>query len=115
MKARAYPTAWDAVAPPTPRSRNHSHEWKQTKARYRKRREALIAKLGGRCTACGSREDLHFDHPNGRTWNVRAVNQMIRLRRYEREAERGELQLLCSSCNGYDGAVRKRFHAAIRS
>lgn len=70
--------------------------------RAQERREALIQKLGGRCANidCESPlENLELDHIHGRDWNVIDYSQMGRVRKYEKEAAAGLLQVLCASCN----------------
>lgn len=111
--AQGYPAEWDEV------DDDGFTRWEREKERRRKqfvrRRRALVRELGGECVQCGTDEDLHFDHPNGRTWEPRRTNQLQRMRRYEADHEAGNLQLLCGSCNGYDGANKKRFYAAIKA
>jgi 5-methylcytosine-specific restriction endonuclease McrA len=78
----------------------------------RKRRDALIEKLGGACARCGQTAEesgyaLEFDHPHGRDWEPRKLNRWSRVVRYERDAEAGRLRLLCKQCNSADGAGRR--------
>lgn len=73
------------------------------KAQVKRRRAALIAKLGGRCAKCGGRWRLEFNHPKGRDWDPARLNQRSRIARYEREAARGLVDLGCRRCNaGFD-------------
>lgn len=66
----------------------------------------LIAKLGGRCDRCGSRQQLEPDHVNGRTWSPRSVSKEQRLQRYAHEFRSGvPLRDLCRHCNASDGAT----------
>jgi hypothetical protein len=71
----------------------------------RKTREALIIKLGGKCAKAGQpgaspcEGALEFDHFNGRDYNPNKLSSSARMARYKREAERGELQLLCAKHN----------------
>jgi 5-methylcytosine-specific restriction endonuclease McrA len=70
----------------------------------RGRRAALVARLGGVCACCGSAKDLELDHyPERARVELRRMSQGQRQREYEREAERGNLRLLCSRCNGSAG------------
>lgn len=118
--APAYPPEWDDVPgtvlpekpePPTAR-RDHQAEWRRRKLRvYNKAcelREKLRAVLGGRCSnpKCRTTERLEFHHPEGRNWEPREKNLLQRMRLYWRDHDRGLLALLCSPCNGRDGAIR---------
>ena len=73
---------------------------------YQKRRAALIEKLGGVCVYCKrdgieNRTDLEFDHKFGnRTWCMRKLGPLQRLKRIELEADKGEIQILCGRHNG---------------
>lgn len=66
-----------------------------------RRRQALVKALGGRCSLCGQRHALEFDHvdPKTRTWVAAKVGSRDRVVRYEREAAQGLLRLLCRACN----------------
>ncbi len=76
-----------------------------------RQRYDLMVELGGRCANCGAEDDLEFDHPNGRSWDLRVVSRWTRIIRYRREAREGNLRLLCKPCNGSDGArARWRRH-----
>jgi hypothetical protein len=74
---------------------------KQT--RYARRlREELIAQLGGKCEMrfkgpCAG--ELQFDHKEGRDYNPNKLSYSARMARYRREAEAGELRLLCEKHN----------------
>lgn len=69
---------------------------------YRRRRRALIAKLGGHCAICGSGRKIEFDHPNGRDYDLAKMARWTRIKQYEEEAEKGLIRLLCRYCNaGY--------------
>lgn len=119
--AYAYPPDWDDVPAPEPeppeipgvgRQRDHKVEWRRRRLRvYNKAcelRDELRRILGGRCsnTKCRSDHDLEFHHPYGRDWEPREKNLMQRMRLYRRDFELGRLTLLCSPCNGLDGAFR---------
>ncbi len=76
----------------------------------------LMVELGGRCANCGVEDGLEFDHPNGRSWEPRAMSRWARIIRYRREAREGKLRLLCKPCNGSDGArARWRRRASSRA
>lgn len=71
---------------------------------YRRRKEALIEFLGGRCVNCGSTKRLTFDHVKGeRDWEPREVHATKRLRIYTEEALNDLIQLLCVHCNPAKG------------
>lgn len=70
-------------------------------------RLALIQALGGECALCGSTWDLEIDHIHGRDYSLRAISQDQRVTRYRREAAAGLVRVLCSGCNGSDGARRR--------
>lgn len=74
---------------------------------YEARRQ-LFDIIGWVCAACGNDQEIpEADHPYGRDWDVRKVNQLTRARRYILEAKRGELRPLCKSCNSSDGGLRQ--------
>jgi hypothetical protein len=77
---------------------------------YRRRREALIARMGGVCVFCRCSvvRCLEFDHdpPSTRTWSVKKTARLQRMRRYERDYAAGHLRLLCHSCNANAGHYR---------
>ena len=67
-----------------------------------KRLKNLIQKLGGRCAMIDCAEpykNLEIDHIDGRDWDLTKFSQMGRVRKYEKEAELGLLQVLCTSHN----------------
>lgn len=103
-----YPESWDDIES----TRNHSAEWKKRKRKVygqaAELREALRQQMGGRCVKCDAAELLEFHHPRGRTWEPRRCNLRHRMRRYQQDYLRGNLQLLCSTCNGRDGALNKK-------
>ena len=82
--------------------------------RYLAARELLYSRLGNRCAKYNGiddqlehHEELHIDHRDGRTWEVRKVGSYARVMRYLKELDEGvRLQILCRSCNGYDGQRR---------
>lgn len=119
MDERGYPTSWDEVqtsidALPEPGSDIPPSRWAREKARTLAKmvalRDGLRAVLGNECDECGETEDLHFDHPNGKTWQPRTMNRLQRIRRYWRDYEAGNLRLLCHDCNSEDGGVRAAYY-----
>ena len=81
-------------------------QWRIAKMKkVRRRRADLIERLGGRCVICGATEKLEFDHidPARKEWETRALSSESRIKRYEDEAAKGLLQLLCRHCNAVKG------------
>lgn len=89
-------------------------------ALYIRKRDALIARLGGACQvtpeelltfgahsqAC--RGALQVDHPAGITWEARKLSSHLRVKKYLAELEAGvPLRLLCTRHNRQDGWLRK--------
>lgn len=66
--------------------------------RYKERRAAAIAFLGGWCARCGSDEDLQFDHifPHTKLYTIAAV-PMASKKKFL--AEIVKCQLLCPPCH----------------
>lgn len=85
----------------------------ERQARWRRAKVAKLEKqinaiVGDRCAECGGDVELEYDHPYGRNWIVERLSRPQRLKVYLREAVAGLLRRLCRSCNGRDGACRKR-------
>lgn len=93
-----------------PRSRPDPTKQQRAAACYRRRLDALIDHLGGKCVECGEveRARLEIDHIHGRTWDVKAKSRWSRVARYWREAAEGLLQILCKSCNSSKGDPRPK-------
>ena len=70
----------------------------------RRRRERMIAILGGKCCACGATNCLTFDciKPTGDAHH--RLSSVGRVCYYENQMRWGNLQLLCSECNSKKGA-----------
>lgn len=68
------------------------------KAVYRRRRRAALRKLGGRCTKCGGRKRLEFDHRDPGT-KTRRVAKMWTYSEERFWAEVEKCQLLCQRCH----------------
>lgn len=69
----------------------------------RRRRQELIALLGGQCVDCGTTSDLEFDHTHPRDWEPRKLNRWHRMSRYWRDYLAGILTIRCRSCNARKG------------
>lgn len=67
----------------------------------KKMRDDLLAKLGAWCVDCGEDDPdvLEFDHINGRAYLPNKLSYRQRMTTYRREAERGELAVVCADCN----------------
>lgn len=81
----------------------------QERLKYAKRRRrALVTKLGGVCADCGSKRRLEIHHVEGRTWDVEKLSPQCRAARYWREYREGiPLAVLCKSCNSKRGDPRR--------
>ncbi len=64
---------------------------------YRKRKKEAMARLGGKCSVCGTEENLEFDHidPSTKTANLTHIVKGAP----RREAEIKHCQLLCKPCH----------------
>lgn len=71
----------------------------------RKRRHALMEKLGGKCLDCGENDFdlLEFDHVFDHDWDPVKTSRWRRIVIYEREAAQGKIELRCSFCNKAKG------------
>lgn len=72
-----------------------------TTQRAKKKRAALIEKMGGKCVKCGEDDPclLQFDHIFGRNYNPNQLSYLCRMNRNAREFEAGLVRLLCEDCN----------------
>lgn len=74
--------------------------WRQRANRMvRRRRAALIKRLGAHCRACGKTINLQFHHPDGRPYIPERLARHNRIAAYEKDVENGNLELLCRSCH----------------
>ena len=66
--------------------------------RYRRRRVIAIGRLGGKCTKCGSVENLQFDHiePAEKSFTI---TKMWSVSEERFTAELEKCQLLCVTCH----------------
>ena len=66
--------------------------------RYRKRKTEALTYLGGKCSTCGTTEDLEFDHKQQETKN-KNVTLMTGVSEARFWAEVEKCQLLCKDCH----------------
>ncbi|BCO56150.1 hypothetical protein MINTM005_13940 [Mycobacterium intracellulare] len=74
--------------------------------RYHRRRDAAIARLGGKCAVCGTTRNLHIDHINpsekaiemGKMWAVAESRYLAELKR---------CQLLCAKHHRQKSALER--------
>lgn len=82
-------------------------------ARYRRRRAVAIETLGGRCTRCGSLEELEFDHVDPTTRGfVLAKGGSYSEKRWQVELKK--CQLLCRECHSHKTIVEDLAHEVGR-
>lgn len=77
-------------------------------------REKLIRILGGRCKWCGLTTNLTFDCivPTGGAHHK--LSSVRRVTYYKREMAKGNVQLLCHSCNSKKGAsIQPRYTVTV--
>jgi len=67
-------------------------------SRYHKRRTEAIILLGGKCTHCGTQENLNFDHID-RDTKAFKVSKMWSLKEEVFWEEVAKCQILCESCH----------------
>lgn len=76
--------------------------------RYFKLRRELETLVGDRCVLCGDADpSWHFDHPNGRSYDVEKIDSYKRLKMYIDDYLTGNGRRLCAVCNGSDGYSRR--------
>lgn len=68
------------------------------KARYEQRRKNAVAKLGGCCIECGSKENLEFDHKKRKT-KTKTIARLSSYSKQKFEEELEKCQLLCFDCH----------------
>jgi hypothetical protein len=110
--------------PPSPLPQtniDHDHRTSMTtfispRTRYSRELKArLIAQLGGQCARCSAHEHLQFDCVRSQGGAHHEMQWRDRLRFYEREISRGNVQLLCPKCHvkkTLDEIAARHFHEA---
>jgi len=80
-----------------------SKSWKSQKDRTiaycHAERARLINSLGSCCLQCRATEKLEFHHTKPRGWIASQLSRWQRIAEYKRDIARGEIVLLCKSCN----------------
>jgi hypothetical protein len=77
----------------------------------KRRKDELVALLGGKCEVCGSVEMLTIEHKDGRDYCIRKLSSLQRLKKYKEEFLSGvKLALMCLSCNSSDGNYWSQFY-----
>ena len=69
------------------------------KRRYRRRREEAVNALGGKCVACGSLEDLQFDHIDAGSKEFSVGSRLASAPSSVLALEMKKCQLLCMPCH----------------
>jgi hypothetical protein len=68
------------------------------RVRYRKRKDAVIAQLGGKCVMCSTSVNLEVDHINPKE-KLYSIGKLILGRNGLLQAELAKCQLLCVECH----------------
>jgi len=66
---------------------------------YKTIREHFIKLLGGECVFCHTKDNLEFDHITPCLTDMSKMSRSKREWHWFEEYNKGNLQLLCSSCN----------------
>jgi 5-methylcytosine-specific restriction endonuclease McrA len=82
--------------------------WAETKRHW------LLRALGGCCRKCGATNCLTFDCivPTGDGHH--RLNKANRMTYYCRQAEKGNLQVLCASCNSIKGSRLDPYYSPVK-
>lgn len=67
-------------------------------SRYKRRMEDIKQQMGGKCSQCGTSEDLHFDHIDPALKSF-TIAKMWSLSEKEIQLEIEKCQLLCQVCH----------------
>jgi hypothetical protein len=78
----------------------------------KRRKDELVALLGGCCEKCGSKENLTIEHKEGRDYSISKLSSNMRLKKYKEEFLAGvKLAIRCLPCNSADGNYWSQFYA----
>lgn len=69
------------------------------KAKYRRRRNAAIAFLGGKCVDCSSTQRLEFDHKDPKQKSFNLAHRLTSMRQELLDVEIAKCVLRCNSCH----------------
>ena len=77
--------------------------------RYHERREEALFMLGGRCSDCGSTDELEFDHidPADKSFSIA---KMWSVAKHKFDAEIKKCQILCQPCHIKKSQANGDFH-----
>lgn len=80
---------------------------------YHQRRDVLIAMLGGKCSLCGSQDELEFDHLDPDT-KIACVTEL--LSNYKKAMEEAKkCRILCNACHTKHQRTKERPpHGTVR-
>jgi 5-methylcytosine-specific restriction endonuclease McrA len=80
---------------------NNDYMRKYMADRYRRRQEIAKAALGGKCSKCGSTEDLEFDHviPQKKAGGFTITKRLAGVAESKLQEEIKKCQLLCWDCH----------------
>jgi hypothetical protein len=70
----------------------------------RKKRDLILSVLGGKCVFCGITTNLTFDCIRATGDRHHRLSSVARVTYYVEQMRRGNLQVLCHSCNSKKGA-----------
>lgn len=70
-----------------------------SRAYYKKRRDELLARLGGRCVICGSTDSLEIDHIDPATKSFTLSDMILHMSKEKLRCELDKCQLLCRKCH----------------
>jgi hypothetical protein len=93
---------------------NKNLQWKREydRKRYREKRDAIIARLGGKCVRCGSITSLQLDHvdPALKSFDISTKADHVDAKELDREINK--CQLLCKGCH-LDKSIREKGHVPL--
>lgn len=75
--------------------------------RYLADKAVIIARLGGKCVACDSTEELEVDHKNREEKSFEVIGKMRSVTPEELDKELAKCQLLCHTCH-MEKTIRER-------
>ena len=73
-------------------------------------KKLLYKMLGNKCSYCGSKKKLEFDHIEPTKIKRQDVSRSKREWEWFKAILDGNLQILCGHCNGQKGRARRIYH-----